>query len=64
MLLIREAVDAMIPICHGQREVIISDRQTGKTAIAKELLDELSQTYNKRRQQAITDELADITPNS
>ena len=27
---------------------------------AKELLDELSLTYNKRRQQAITDELADI----
>lgn len=30
---------------------------------ATELLDELSLTYNKRRQQAITDELADITPN-
>lgn len=30
---------------------------------AKELLDELSLTYNKSRQQAITDELADITPN-
>lgn len=29
---------------------------------ATELLDELSLTYNKRRQQAITDELADITP--
>lgn len=30
---------------------------------AAALLDELSLTYNKRRQQAITDELADITPN-
>ena len=30
---------------------------------ASELLDDLSLTYNKRRQQAITDELADITPN-
>lgn len=30
---------------------------------AKELLVDLSLTYNKRRQQAITDELADITPN-
>ena len=30
---------------------------------AAELLDDLSLTYNKRRQQAITDELADITPN-
>lgn len=29
---------------------------------ATELLEELSLTYNKRRQQAITDELADITP--
>ena len=29
---------------------------------AAELLDDLSLTYNKRRQQAITDELADITP--
>lgn len=29
---------------------------------ASELLDDLSLTYNKRRQQAITDELADITP--
>ena len=27
---------------------------------ARELLDELSLSYNKRRQQAITDELADI----
>ena len=31
---------------------------------AKELLDELKLTYNKRRQQAITDELADIASNS
>ena len=29
---------------------------------AAELLDDLSLTYNKRRQQAITDELADIMP--
>ena len=29
-----KAVDAMIPIGRGQRELIIDDRQTGKTAIA------------------------------
>ena len=29
-----KAVDAMIPIGRGQRELIIGDRQTGKTAIA------------------------------
>ena len=28
------AIDSMIPIGHGQRELIIGDRQTGKTAIA------------------------------
>jgi len=27
------AIDAMIPIGRGQRELIIGDRQTGKTAI-------------------------------
>ena len=29
-----KAIDAMIPICRGQRELIIGDRQTGKTSIA------------------------------
>src|ERR1041385_9323320 len=29
-----KAIDAMIPIARGQRELIIGDRQTGKTAIA------------------------------
>src|SRR6266550_7122904 len=28
-----KAIDAMIPIGRGQRELIIGDRQTGKTAI-------------------------------
>merc|ERR1711918_42517 len=28
------AIDAMIPIGRGQRELIIGDRQTGKTSIA------------------------------
>src|SRR5260370_11363603 len=30
----RKAIDWMIPIGRGQRELIIGDRQTGKTAIA------------------------------
>src|SRR5207247_42401 len=29
-----KAIDAMVPIGRGQRELIIGDRQTGKTAIA------------------------------
>ena len=29
-----KAVDSMIPIGRGQRELIIGDRKTGKTAIA------------------------------
>ncbi len=28
------AIDAMIPVGRGQRELIIGDRQTGKTAVA------------------------------
>jgi F-type H+-transporting ATPase subunit alpha len=29
-----KAIDSMIPIGRGQRELIIGDRQTGKTAVA------------------------------
>ena len=29
-----KSVDAMVPIGRGQRELIIGDRQTGKTALA------------------------------
>ena len=29
-----KAVDALIPVGRGQRELILGDRQTGKTAIA------------------------------
>ena len=37
-----KAIDAMIPIGRGQRELIIGDRQTGKTAIAVDAI--LNQT--------------------
>ena len=40
-----KAIDAMIPIGRGQRELIIGDRQTGKTAVALDTM--LNQkTYN------------------
>ena len=29
-----KAIDSLIPIGRGQRELIIGDRQTGKTAVA------------------------------
>lgn len=39
-----KAIDAMIPIGRGQRELIIGDRQTGKTAIAVDAI--ISQKEN------------------
>lgn len=33
-----KAIDAMVPIGRGQRELIIGDRQTGKTAIAVDMI--------------------------
>src|SRR5947209_6082792 len=33
-----KAIDAMIPIGRGQRELIIGDRQTGKTAVATDTI--------------------------
>jgi len=33
-----KSIDAMIPIGRGQRELIIGDRQTGKTAIATDII--------------------------
>ena len=39
-----KAVDAMIPIGRGQRELIIGDRQTGKTAIAIDTI--INQRHN------------------
>jgi F-type H+-transporting ATPase subunit alpha len=37
------AIDSMVPIGKGQRELIIGDRQTGKTAVAIDLI--LNQAY-------------------
>jgi F-type H+-transporting ATPase subunit alpha len=43
-----KAVDAMIPIGRGQRELIIGDRQTGKTAIALDTIINQKFTHTER----------------
>lgn len=45
-----KAIDAMVPIGRGQRELIIGDRQTGKTAVA------LDAMLNQKRWNNGTDE--------
>lgn len=40
-----KAIDALIPIGRGQRELIIGDRQTGKTAIAIDAIINQKQTH-------------------
>ncbi|TEA12579.1 ATP synthase subunit alpha [Colletotrichum sidae] len=45
-----KSVDAMVPIGRGQRELIIGDRQTGKTAVA------LDAMLNQKRWNATNDE--------
>jgi len=42
-----KAIDAMIPIGRGQRELIIGDRQTGKTAIAIDAILNQKEFYDK-----------------
>lgn len=42
-----KAIDAMIPIGRGQRELIIGDRQTGKTAIAIDTIINQRECYEK-----------------
>jgi F-type H+-transporting ATPase subunit alpha len=42
-----KAIDAMIPIGRGQRELIIGDRQTGKTAIAIDTI--INQQFNYKK---------------
>ena len=42
-----KAIDAMVPIGRGQRELIIGDRQTGKTAIAIDTIINQKEFYEK-----------------
>ena len=44
-----KSVDSMVPIGRGQRELIIGDRQTGKTAIA------LDTIINQRKWNEVND---------
>ncbi|OGZ63910.1 MAG: F0F1 ATP synthase subunit alpha [Candidatus Staskawiczbacteria bacterium RIFCSPLOWO2_01_FULL_40_39] len=44
-----KAVDAMIPIGRGQRELIIGDRQTGKTAIALDMIINQMQDSDRKK---------------
>ncbi|MBL3284738.1 ATP synthase subunit alpha [Rickettsiales endosymbiont of Paramecium tredecaurelia] len=44
-----KAIDALIPIGRGQRELIIGDRQTGKTTIAIDTI--INQKYNTDKEQ-------------
>lgn len=46
-----KAIDSMVPIGRGQRELIIGDRQTGKTAIAIDTI--LNQLDNYRNGQPV-----------
>ncbi|WP_143962558.1 F0F1 ATP synthase subunit alpha [Litoribacter populi] len=42
-----KSIDAMIPIGRGQRELIIGDRQTGKTAVAVDTILNQKEFYDK-----------------
>lgn len=42
-----KAIDSMIPIGRGQRELIIGDRQTGKTAVAVDTIINQRECYEK-----------------
>lgn len=42
-----KAIDSMIPIGRGQRELIIGDRQTGKTAVALDTIINQKEFYDK-----------------
>ena len=46
-----KAIDAMIPIGRGQRELIIGDRQTGKTAVALDAI--INQKYEPKESRPI-----------
>ena len=58
-----KAIDSMIPIGRGQRELIIGDRQTGKTAIALDTI--LNQkSINQRRSTRARSSTASTSPSA
>ena len=46
-----KAIDSLVPVGRGQRELIIGDRQTGKTAVAIDTI--LNQKNGQRRRRRI-----------
>jgi F-type H+-transporting ATPase subunit alpha len=48
-----KAIDAMVPVGRGQRELIIGDRQTGKTAVAIDAIINQKNTHNLHKGQCI-----------
>src|SRR5581483_9976500 len=42
-----KAIDAMIPIGRGQRELVIGDRQTGKTAVCIDTIINQKEFYDR-----------------
>ena len=59
-----KAIDAMIPIGRGQRELIIGDRQTGKTAIAIDTIINQRSNYEQGNQFTVSTLLLDKRINS
>ena len=55
-----KAIDALIPIGRGQRELIIGDRQTGKTAVILDTI--LNQKAIHRRRRKRTSSIASTSP--
>jgi F0F1-type ATP synthase alpha subunit len=55
------SIDSMVPIGQGQRELIIGDRQTGKTAIALDTI--LNQSFLNERIRWVEDQEGDVAPN-
>lgn len=53
-----KAIDSMIPIGRGQRELIIGDRQTGKTAIALDMIINQSAVWRTRKDAEIHSKLS------
>jgi F0F1-type ATP synthase alpha subunit len=55
------SIDSMVPIGQGQRELIIGDRQTGKTAIALDTI--LNQAFLNERLRWVEDQEGDVAIN-
>src|SRR3546814_5086056 len=60
-----KALDALVPVGRGQRELIIGDRQTGKTAVAIDaILNQKATNTGADRSEEHTSELQSLRRNS